>query len=94
MIRCKPRENGYERVWDNVETNLNPRRGEGPGQECERMDKLKGKKTRVTRKECKRLREEFEVGVFMAQRGSRNIPKKRMLEDRGSLAQRRRRPAP
>ena len=32
------RENGYERVWDNVETNLNPRRGEGPGQECERMD--------------------------------------------------------
>ena len=37
MIRYTT-ENGYERVWDNVETNLNPRRGEGPGQECERMD--------------------------------------------------------
>ena len=31
------RENGYEGVWRNVKTNLNPRRGEGPCQECGRM---------------------------------------------------------
>ena len=43
------------------------------------------KKTRVTRKECKRLREEFEVGGFVAQKGSWNITKKRMLEDGGAL---------
>ena len=30
--------------------------------------KLKGKKKKVTGKECKRLREEFEVGGFMAQK--------------------------
>ena len=47
--------------------------------------KLKGKKERVTRKECKRLREEFEVGGFMAQKGLCNIATKRMLEDRGAL---------
>ena len=44
--------------------------------------KLKGR--RVTREECKRLREEFEVVGFMAQKGLRNIAKKRMLEDRGA----------
>ena len=46
---------------------------------------LKSKKKEVTRKECKRLREEFEVGDFMAQKGLRNIAKKRMLEDTGAL---------
>ena len=31
-------ETGHERVWKDVKTNLNTRRGEGPCQECERMD--------------------------------------------------------
>ena len=35
--------------------------------------KVEGEKGRVTREECKRLREEFEVGGFMAQKGSWNI---------------------
>ena len=46
---------------------------------------IEGQKTRVTRMECKRLWEEFEVGSFIAQKGLWNIAKKRMLEDRGDL---------
>ena len=42
--------------------------------------KLKG-----NRKECRRLRGECEVGGFMEQKGSWNIDKKRMLEDREAL---------
>ena len=38
----------------------------------------KGKKRRIIRKECKILREEFEVGCW-------NIARKRMLEERGAL---------
>ena len=45
--------------------------------------KIEGQKRRVTWKENKQLREEFEVGGFMAQQGLWNIAKKRMLEDRG-----------
>ena len=49
------RENGYGRAWENVKSNLNPRRGEeGPCQECELQ---------------KASREEFEVEGFMAQKG-------------------------
>ena len=47
--------------------------------------KIEGHKRGVTRKECKRLREEFEVGGFMAQKWLWNIAKKRMLEDSGAL---------
>ena len=47
--------------------------------------KIEGQRRRVTRKQCKRLREEFEVGGFMAQKGLWNIAKKRMLEGRGAL---------
>ena len=46
---------------------------------------MKGEKERVTRRECKSLREEFEVGGFMAQKGLWNITKRRMLEDRVAL---------
>ena len=46
---------------------------------------IEWQKSRVTRKECKRLREEFEVRRFTAQKGSWNIAKKSMLEDRGAL---------
>ena len=55
-------ENCYERIWENVKTDPNPRRG------MRESGKLKGKKRRVTRKEGKRLRKEFEVGSFMAQK--------------------------
>ena len=49
-------DDGHERVWKDVETSRNTRTGEGPCQECERVGSFQGKK--VTRKECKRLREE------------------------------------
>ena len=65
-------EDGHERVWKQVKTNLNTRRGEGRCQECERM---KNRKVRsVTRNECKRHQEEFEVGGFMAQEEFGNSP--------------------
>ena len=46
--------------------------------------KIEREKRRVMSKECKRLREEFEVGGFMAQK-MWNIAKERMLEDRGAV---------
>ena len=60
--------NGHERVCENVRTTLNTPRGKVSCQECERTENWRAKKRRVTRKECKRLREEFEVGGFMAQK--------------------------
>ena len=47
--------------------------------------KVEGEERRVTRKECKRLREEFEVWGFMAQNELWHIAKQRMLVDRGAL---------
>ena len=47
--------------------------------------KIEGQNRRVTKKECKRLREEFEVEGFTAQKGLWNIAKSKKLEDRGAL---------
>ena len=47
--------------------------------------KAEGEKRIVTGKECKRLREEFEVGVSWHKKACGVPPKKRMLEDRGAL---------
>ena len=47
-------------------------------------EQWKGKKKRVTTKECKRLREEFDAGGFMDQKVLWHIAKTRMLEDRGA----------
>ena len=44
---------------------------------------IEKQKRRVTDKEYKRVRGEFEVGGFMTQQGLWNIIEKRMLEDRG-----------
>ena len=49
-----------------------------------KSERMKGKKKRVTTKECKLLREEFDAGGFMAQKGLWHIAKTRMLEDRGA----------
>ena len=46
---------------------------------------MKGKKRRIARKEYERLKEEFEVGGFMAQKGLWNTARERMLEDGGAL---------
>ena len=40
----EPKQARYERVWKNVKTIFNPQRGDGPCQECERMEFLKGEK--------------------------------------------------
>ena len=45
---------------------------------------VEGERRRVTRKECKRLGEEFKFGGSMAQKGLWNLSK-RLLEDRGAL---------
>ena len=56
---------------------------------------LKGKKRVVTRKECQRLREGFEVGSFMVQKELWNIAKKENVGRQRSVAlQERRRPVP
>ena len=90
LVATKFDEYGHEGGWTNVKANPNTRRGKGTSQTCESMEHLLAKQ-RVTRKECERLREEFEVGGFMAQKGvvAHCWKKKRMLED-SSLSGRRR----
>ena len=61
MNRSKPGNNGHERVWEYVKTNL----GKGSCQKCERMENWRAKKEGSPGK-CKRLRDECEVGGFMA----------------------------
>ena len=58
------RKDGHERVWDDVENKTQIRRRKGDRKE--KGWKVEGEKRTVTRKECKRLREEVEVGGFMA----------------------------
>ena len=56
--------------------------------ECKRIGHVDGattaQKRRGTRKECKSLREECEVGGFMAQKVCAS-PRKRMLDHRGAV---------
>ena len=80
----KPGKMDTKELHEHVKTNLNTRRVTVSCQKCERWT-IEGHKRRVTRKECKRLREEFEVGGVMAQNGLWNIVKKRMLRDRGAV---------
>ena len=46
--------------------------------------KVEGEERRVTRKECKRSREEFEDGGFMARKGLWNIARKDVCPGRNS----------
>ena len=42
------------------------------------------KKRRITRKEYRRLWNEFETGAFMAQKGLWNVAREKMVQDRGA----------
>ena len=46
---------------------------------------LPSSRMRVTKKECKRLREELEVGDLMAQKRLWHLANRRMLDDRGAV---------
>ena len=48
------------------------------------IGRLKGKR-RITRKEYQRLLNKFEMEGFMAQKGSWNLVREKMLRDRGAL---------
>ena len=80
MNRCKPENmdtKGYGNMLRRILT-------QHKGLVNARGWKIEGQKRRVIRKECKRLREEFEVGGF-AKWGCGTLSKKRMLEDRGAV---------
>ena len=47
--------------------------------------KIEGQKRRITRKEYRKMWNEFETGGFMAQKGLWNAARKKMLQDRGTL---------
>ena len=66
-------ENGSQRVWDFFEDELLVLEEERVPAKNARRWTIEVLKRRVTRKECKRLRDEFEVGDFMAQKGLWNI---------------------
>ena len=75
------REEGHKRVQKDVETNHHTRRWKGADRNA-RGWKVAAEKRRISWTECKRLREEIEVGGSTAQKVLWNVAKKRMLEDR------------
>ena len=85
MNRCRPAKKGTNEHGKMLTTILMPGKGEVPDRYAGER-KVEGGKRRATSKECKRPRQEFEVGGFMAQKGLWNVSKKRMLEDRGVLS--------
>ena len=46
---------------------------------------IEGQKRRITRKEHRRLRNEFEMGGFMTQKGQWNLARRKMPQDRGAV---------
>ena len=75
-------ENGHKRKWKDVQNDiLTLQEGRLPGKNARGWE-VEGLKRRVTRKERKRLREEFEVGGFMLRKELWNIAKKKKKKKR------------
>ena len=75
-------------ITKHVENNLQTRRGKGARQKRERMEIRRGKKKGHKEKECKRLREEFEVRFhgtkrFVEFRHKENVGKQESVAQRG-----------
>ena len=47
--------------------------------------KIEGRKTRITREECTRLINEFELEGLMAQKGLWNLAREKRLQERGVM---------
>ena len=58
--------------------------GRVPAREAKKS-KVEGQKRRITRKECQRLLNKFEMEGFMAEKGLWNLAKNKALQDRGAL---------
>ena len=81
MNRCEPEDRDTKECGNMLKIFSSAKKA---GSQTEMQNGVEGENTRVTRKQCKRLREEFEVGGFMAQKGSWNIAKQVKLKDRGA----------
>ena len=84
MSRCRPEKmdtRGYGKMLKRI---VKLEEGRVPDRNAKGWN-IEGENTRFTRKECERLREEFDIRGFMAQKGWWNIATKRMLDDRGAL---------
>ena len=79
MNRCRPESQGAKEHGNMLKIILKLEEGGVPDRSAKGW-KVEG---RVKKKECKRSREDFEVGVITEPKESWNIDKKRMLEDRG-----------
>ena len=66
MNRCKPEEKGTKEHRKMLKIILKLEKGEVPDKSGKEW-KVDGERRIVTRKECKPLREEFDVGGFMVQ---------------------------
>ena len=82
MNCCKLEKVGTKEDGKMLKRILTFEEGRVPAEDA-RGWKIEGPKRRVTGKAFKILREEFEVGGFMAQKSLRNIATKRKLKDRG-----------
>ena len=58
--------------------------GRVPAKEA-RNWRIEGRKRRITRKECQRLLNKFEMEGFMAQKGLWNLAREKILRERGAL---------
>ena len=68
MTRCRPEQSDTKEHGNMLNRESSSQKKDRCRTENATGWKVDGDKTRVTREECKRLREEFEVGGFTAQK--------------------------
>ena len=68
MNRCRPEKKDTDEYGNTLKIILKLEEGRVPDRNAKGWE-VEGEKRRVTRQECKTLREEFEFGGFMARTG-------------------------
>ena len=84
MNCCKPKQVGLKEYSKMLERIQILEDGGVLAKEAKKNWKIERQKRRTTRKECRRLSNEFETGGFMAQIGQWNLAREKMLQDRGA----------
>ena len=81
---CKPEQVGTKEYGKMLERVQILGDGRVPAKEA-RNWKIEGQKRRITRKEYRKLWNEFEAEGFKAQKGLWNVAREKLLQDRGAL---------
>ena len=67
---------GHQRIWRHGEKTPNTRGRESPSQRSKVL-RIEGEKNRITRKECRRLLNNFEIEGLMAKKGLWKLAKEK-----------------